>query len=158
MRWLLCDYADLDVPCVCLFHNYVLQIQTPGYLRMRVGAPWRGLDLLPSPPPASQVPYRKEFIRNRTEPAEPNLEPAGTGRGNEPNRLELLLKFLGALPTHEVRILTETKLPGNMHEVWVPKRKLLAGPIATLLKRGTSIFPLGTLMHITRKCCLNEIR
>ena len=48
-------------------------------------------------------------------------------------------------------LLIDTKLPGNVREVWVPKGKLLAGPIATLLKQDTSIFPLGTITHITRK-------
>ena len=33
---------------------------------------------------------------------------------------------------------TEPKLPGNVREVWVPKGKLLAGPIATRLKWDTS--------------------
>ena len=47
--------------------------------------------------------------------------------------------------------LTKAKLPGNVREVWVPKGKLLAGPMATLLKQDTSIFPLGTITHITRK-------
>ena len=62
--------------------------------------------------------------------------------------------------------LMKTILPGNAREVWVPKGKLLAGPIATLLKQDTclvsssyvclleqdtSIFPLGTIKHITRK-------
>ena len=32
-----------------------------------------------------------------------------------------------------------TKLPGNVREVWAPKGKLQAGPIATLLKLDTSI-------------------
>ena len=32
-----------------------------------------------------------------------------------------------------------------------PKEKLLAGPIATLLKQDTSVFPLATIAHPTRK-------
>ena len=52
----------------------------------------------------------------------------------------------------DVAQLTKTKLPGNVREVWVPKGKPLAGPIATLLKQDTSIFLLGTIAHITRKC------
>ena len=47
----------------------------------------------------------------------------------------------------QLQYLIKTKLPGNVREVWVPKGKLLAGPIATLLKQDTSIFPLGTITH-----------
>ena len=47
--------------------------------------------------------------------------------------------------------LIKTQLPGNVQEAWVPKGKLLAGPIANLLKEDTSISPLGTITHITRK-------
>ena len=52
----------------------------------------------------------------------------------------------------------KTQLPGNEREVWVPKGKLLAGPIATLLKQDTSISPLRTITHITRKFWINELR
>ena len=48
--------------------------------------------------------------------------------------------------------LTKTRLPGNVREVWVPKGKLLAGPIAMLHKQDTSTSPLGTITHITGKC------
>ena len=55
------------------------------------------------------------------------------------------------LNVNRILILTKTKHSGNVREVWVPKGKLLAGPIAILLKQDTSIFLLGTITHITRK-------
>ena len=35
--------------------------------------------------------------------------------------------------------------------------KLLAGPIATVLKPDTSIIPPGTITHLTKKSCINEV-
>ena len=49
-----------------------------------------------------------------------------------------------------VEVLIKTHLHGNVREVWVPKGKLLAGPIATLLEQDTPISPPGTITHITR--------
>ena len=48
-------------------------------------------------------------------------------------------------------LLVKIQLPGNLREIWVPKGKLLAGPIATLLEQDSSISPLGTFTHLTRK-------
>ena len=55
-----------------------------------------------------------------------------------------------ASPESRMHKLTKTKLPCNACEVWVPKGKLLAGSMATLLEQD--YFPLGTITHITRKC------
>ena len=40
-------------------------------------------------------------------------------------------------------MLVKTRLPGDAREVLVYSGMLLAGPIATLLKEDTSIFPPG---------------